>query len=867
MPMSTTPFPTARRTLQAGTVLLIVVGIAMCVRSAPMASRADNLMARLGRTGQTPAPARPRQDAAESDVLLAGSSTPATAPAVTSARKTMQPANRTPGSAAAPEAQEAVRVAGRVRHDGAARIPLGTRHEAPVRREPVRDNVPLVAPAETARSQSVPPPRDPHEMLPPAAPQTARVPVPPADRTALVTPRRGIVFRPVTVAETPAQRSLAAAEDHSVQLAGQLDRLQRAVDRLAQAQLSQQTIRLEDATRMLQQLQESTRMQDMQRQIQELQDRRPHNRRRTTQSEPEPAAATAPAEPSTAADQADTTEPAATDAADAQRTSSGSRQPPVASPKQQPVLRVQPDRGSETFSLQIQDAEITQVLEMLGQMAGLNILAGRGVTGTVSANLQNVTVNQALEGILRSLGLAFERDGDFIFVMTPAEQALRRQLGRKLVTKIYQPNYVSVRELQALVTPLLTEGAGKLAVTSPSGVGIASDPQQAGGDNLSQTDALMVQDYPEVISEIDRVVQEMDIPPLQVVIEAMILSVRLNDEMQYGVNFALLNKGRDNLLVSGNGATLNASSGFPGGNPSIIPPGASFLADAAGLKYGFIAGDVTGFLQALESISDTSLIASPQLRVLNKQKAELIIGDRLSYKTLAINGTTTVENVNFMDSGTKLLLRPFISPDGMVRIEVHPERSSAVIDPDTQLPNQQTTEVTTNIMVRDGSTVVIGGLIEEQATDAQSRVPLLGSLPVVGAAFRNREETTIRTELIVLITPRIVRVPDPQVEAEGEAIRYEQRMRTDYFRNHLSAVNRRNLARMHYERAFRHFQAGELDRAAQHIEEALRHSPNDTDALRLRERILTARHQRRSRFLRWPGRGASSPDTAPATSN
>jgi type IV pilus assembly protein PilQ len=521
-----------------------------------------------------------------------------------------------------------------------------------------------------------------------------------------------------------------------------------------------------------------------------------------------------------------------------------------------PVLKAEPaTAGGERFSLQIQDAEIAQVLDMLGQLSGLNILVGKEVKGKVTANLQDVNIDEALDAILRTHGFVFERKDRFIFVLTAAEHAARQQLTRKIVTKVYRPHYISVKDLQALVTPLITPTIGKIAVTNPPEVGIATDAENAGGDRLTQRDALLVQDYPEIIQEIDGVVAEMDVPPMQVVIEAMILSVKLSDSLAFGINFALLNDSGNNLVVSGNGATLNGGSGFPGtGTGSIVPPAAEFLANTAGLKYGFIRGDISLFLNALERIADTNLIASPQLRVLNKQRAELLIGDKLSYKTLAFNGTQTVENVNFLESGTRLLLRPFIAPDGLIRMEIHPERSSAVLNEQTGLPNQSTTEVTTNIMVRDGTTVVIGGLIEEQVFESFDRVPLLGALPVVGHAFRNKSERVDRTELIVLITPRIVFEPEEAIA--GEVIRDQSERRAEHFRANLSHVNRGNLTRLHYERATYYFDRGELTRAQHHIQQALRQSKNDLPSLQLRDRIEAALHERKRGWLKFPFAGA-----------
>lgn len=641
-----------------------------------------------------------------------------------------------------------------------------------------------------------------------------------------------IVVPPIIVAPRPEpaprpQRRIffeaaPETEDSDSRLEARLVSMERQLSQLVQSQSQRSTVDWQQATQLVQQLQQSSQLQNLERQLLELQ--------RRVEEPP-----SAPALPPAPADSPEESDP--------QESSSGPKGP---------VLRAQSNEDNpERFSMQFQDAEITEVLAMLGELAGINILVGKDVTGKVpAANLQDVTIEQALEAILRSLGYVFERDGEFVFVMTAQEAQARKNLTRKLITKVYRPHYISVADLEALIIPLQTPEVGKIAKTTPSQVGIASSAESAGGDQLSQSDAIVVLDYPEVIAEIDQIVAEMDVPPQQVVIEAMILSVSLTDELEFGVNFALLNGDNDNLLVFGNGKTLNSSVGFPGTDESILPPMGEFIADAAGLKYGFLRGDVSGFIEALETISDTNLIASPQIRVLNKQKAELIIGEQLAYTTTTQNGTSSVENVNFLDVGTKLILRPFISSDGLVRMEIHPEQSAGVID-NRGLPNKTTTEVTTNVMVRDGTTVVIGGLIEEQVVESVDRVPLLGAIPLVGAAFRNKTERIERTELIVLITPRIVREPDAEIE--GASLRYENERRHEHFRNELSPINRRNLARIKRERAEYYFHRGEYAKAHEHIEAALELNKNDLQALRLRDQIEAAHHAERHRWLRLPG--------------
>lgn len=507
--------------------------------------------------------------------------------------------------------------------------------------------------------------------------------------------------------------------------------------------------------------------------------------------------------------------------------------------------------GAERFSLKVDATPISKVIDMLGKYSDMNILLGKGVTGTISVNLRDVTVDEAMHSILESQGYVSEKKGNFLYIRTVEDAKAHRQRTRKLISKIYRPYYISVKDLQALITPLLTpKPIGKISVTVANEMGLDTDPTKAGGDLLSQQDALLIQDYDEVLKEVDRVIAEMDVPPLQVVIEAMILQVTLSDRMSLGVNFALLSNSRTNLVVSGNGQQLNSSSKFPGaaaGLDKLIPAAGSFISPAFGLKYGFLRGDLSGFIEALETVGDTNLIASPQIRVLNKRRANLIIGDRLGFSTFTNNGTETIQNISFLDVGTKLTIRPFIAPDGLIRLEVHPEQSSGKID-GNGIPQSSTTEVTTNVMVRDGATVVLGGLIETNIIEENKRIPLLGSLPWIGPLFQQTTESTERRELIVLITPRIV--SEQTATAEGAAIQHEQLQRSQYVQENLSPINRDNLARFYLQLAQKSYERGELLKAKHRVNSALRYSKNDKQALRLREQILDSLNRRTKKWVK-----------------
>lgn len=797
--------------------LPLLVFVAAQVRHRQLNSKANSRWAKFKEVNgpkdmAEPAAVARATPAAKAPVL---EKTPAAAPRL--AAKTVSDSNGLTGSVTGRQQQEAPRA-----------IPV----EVPVARAPVNQR----SARPTQSGPATLPPRQVAELVPSSPGMAVPIPndLPEAQPVAPAAPRNApkprIEFR--TLDDTTSNADLTARR-----LEAQLAGMQRRLDQLAQAQTEKQTSDLDRALIMLQQLHQQSQQQAQQTQ-QLLPNPQPFDP--PTPGFTEPPRQTPRSTPIPPAPQA------------APRSGNNSATISGGQSNREPSIKiVQGDVGDndERFSIHVQEANLSEVLEMLGQLAGVNILSSRDVQGRVSLNLQDVSVDRALDAILKAQGFTYERDGDFIYVRSLAEDSALKMASRKLITKVYQLHYVNANEVQKLIDPILTKGIGRHAVTSPAQVGITPMPTSAGGDQLSQRDTILVQDYPEVIAEIDRVIIEIDVPPLQVMIEAKILSVALTDSMAFGVNFAMLNGAQNSQLLTGNGSTLNGAVGFPK-SPALVPAAGDFVANTAGLKYGFISGDVSLFIKALESIADTTLVAAPQLRVLNKQKAEMIIGERLSYKTLAFNGNQTVENVQFLDAGTKLIFRPFISPDGLVRLEVHPERSKATINESTGLPNSETTEVTTNVMVRDGTTVVLGGLISEEVTESIDRVPYLGALPVVGAAFRNRTERTQRNELIVLITPHIV--TEPEAAIEGEKLQFETQERAAYFRDNLSVVNRTSLTRAHYDRAIFYFEQGNLLKAKQQVDAALLQNKGDMECQRLKIKIDQAIRDQQSRTWRWP---------------
>jgi len=496
-----------------------------------------------------------------------------------------------------------------------------------------------------------------------------------------------------------------------------------------------------------------------------------------------------------------------------------SSQAPVTSQAQ--VTKV-PGEGDDRLRISIQGADIRDVLQLLSEQGGLNILASSSVQGTVSATLSGVDVSTALDAILQSKGFVWRREGEFIYVGTPADFETMRRVQDRIGTKLYRPDYVRAADIEALILPILTPGVGVVSVTSPSLIGMEEDTTSAEGDGYAGQEALLVRDYQDVLAQVDQIIELIDVCPIQVSIEAIILSVKLDDSNELGLDFEMF---RDQ-------GTVRVTSGSP-----LSGLGSMSLTDG-GLKFGFLDSSLALFINALETIGDTNVIATPHLMCLNKHPAQIKIGADLGYvsQTLTAEGTIVPE-VQFLDVGTQLRLRPFISSDGMIRMEIHPEisKGSVRVEDGLTLPDKETTEVTTNIMVRDGQTVVIGGLLRDETTQSASQIPWLGSLPIVGPIFRINKETIERQEILILITPRIV--SDPEESYLGDASAAEFHQRHAIYADQQSALGRRYLGRKNQQLARDAWTVGKSKRALRLVNLAIHFDPLSRAAIRLRNDI------------------------------
>ncbi len=246
---------------------------------------------------------------------------------------------------------------------------------------------------------------------------------------------------------------------------------------------------------------------------------------------------------------------------------------------------------------------------------------------------------------------------------------------------------------------------------------------------------------------------------------------------------------------------------------------------------------MSAFITALESVTDITVLASPKILALNKQMGTVFIGQKIGYRdrtTISDTGQATVGEVKFLDTGTKLSFRPYIANDGYIRMDIYPKDSSGAVDSEG-IPTETTAELTANIMLKDGQTVVIGGLFRDAVTTTRSQIPLLGDLPLLGALFRGTSDSNKRQEVIVLLTPHIISEPN---QLNGLARAEDISRKMNGAKNAEQWIGRGRLADDRYAKAARYYLEGDKQAALHELDIVLELRPTYTEAIRLKERIL-----------------------------
>ncbi len=403
---------------------------------------------------------------------------------------------------------------------------------------------------------------------------------------------------------------------------------------------------------------------------------------------------------------------------------------PAPAPVQIPIRRAPRPPGIEVnsadgrLSLTIRDAPLSTVLELIAQQHHVNIVAGGVVEARVSVSLKSVTLDEALDAILKVNGYRWIRQGSIIYVSalnTETTVAADVQ-GREV--RVFSLDYVAAADVEKVVKGLL------------SPVGTATIAESSSSDQRRTRERIIIEDLPENLIRIECYIAEVDHPPLQVLIEARVLQVDLSDDSSHGVNF--------NHLLSLTDADISLrTSGL-----------ANDVASPAFLL-GLDGTDLNTVMEALQSTSDAKTLAAPKVLAVNGQRARIQIGERFGYFVTTTTETSTVQNVEFLDVGVVLEVTPIITQDGQILMKVKPEVSAGRINPTSGLPEEETTEVETSALLPNGHGMIIGGLIQEVDRDDQNKIPLLGDAWMVGRLFQRRGASKSRREIVISLTPRI----------------------------------------------------------------------------------------------------------------
>lgn len=402
------------------------------------------------------------------------------------------------------------------------------------------------------------------------------------------------------------------------------------------------------------------------------------------------------------------------------------------------------------LSLNFQNIKVRSVLQLIADFTKLNLVASDSVTGSITLRLKNVPWDQALDLILKTKGLAKRKVGNVLMVAPADEMAAREQARLQskqkheqlvpLKSEFFSINYAKAADLAALL-----KGKG----------GFLSDRGRISVDQ--RTNMLIVQDTAKRLDTIRDLITTLDVPVQQVLIEARVV-IASNDAanaigVRWGGNQAQsFNSGNDSLNFGSDFGSAGGTAGTPSDmvvDLGVTGPGSTHF------SLGFFHGSSSILqleLSALDSEGKAQLVATPKVLTADQQTAVIASGQEIPYSTASDSGT----NVEFKDAELKLEVTPHITPDGRVIMDIKVNDDS-VGQMYSGVPSIDTHRVETSVLVDNGETVVLGGIFQRQKRDQVIKTPFLGDLPWIGNLFRKTVKSDSKQQLMIFITPRLIK--------------------------------------------------------------------------------------------------------------
>jgi type II secretory pathway component GspD/PulD (secretin) len=473
---------------------------------------------------------------------------------------------------------------------------------------------------------------------------------------------------------------------------------------------------------------------------------------------------------------------------------------PVATLPLPPPAPVNASPPTPGFLLNFQNADIDAVLRFFSEMTGQVFIKSEAVRGFITVTAPgSVTQAEALDILrvvldLRGFALV-PGPGKMMKVLTTAE-AIQSGVevassetilegGERLITIVHALSFISATDLKNHLSPLLSRGGNLIAD--------------------ERMNRIVMTDMSSNIRRLMKIIQGLDVRSPQVLIEALMVEVSLTKETKLGIEWSRAGE----FTADGHSFNDNISQSY--GVPGFI---------GEGLKYAVIRSDekLKGLLHALATDKNVNILSTPHILTMNNQPAVIRVGEEVPVltQTRNIQGGETIQSYDFKQVAIELEVTPRINPGREVLLKVHPLVKKILgFNSELNAPILATREAQTTVQVSDGHTVVIGGLIKDDRSSNQSKIPILGDIPLLGYFFKRRGATSEKTELLVFITPRVVENPD---EAERVTVRKESESRAKTMPHRRSAREALRQGKLFYDE-------GRFSEASDAFEEALRTTP------------------------------------------
>ena len=435
----------------------------------------------------------------------------------------------------------------------------------------------------------------------------------------------------------------------------------------------------------------------------------------------------------------------------------------------------------EALSMEFQDVEIRSVLDILAQFTDMNIVASDSVSGNITLRLINVPWDQALDIILKSKNLDKRSNGNVILVAPATELAAQeaQELEAQQAVKSFAPlrtEYIRLSyAIASAVEDLISEGSGARSTGSSaidSNTSLLSDRGTVTVDE--RTNTLIVKDTADSIENIRELIAKIDIPVRQVMIEARIVSASDTFSKEIGVSWGILSDGaatNRNVLIGGsqqtlwdlkdfdvetttvNGQTVSYPS-YDISRPDNLNVDLGVTNPAGQIAFGLL--NLSGVtldleLSALQADNRGEVISTPKILTADKQTAKVSSGTQIPYQEASASGATTT---SFKEAALSLEATPNITPDGKIGLQLNITNGTPTIINNTVAISQDA--ISTNVIVEDGQTVVLGGVFQNRISNEVEKVPFLGDLPYIGRAFRKDVRSNDKQELLIFVTPKLI---------------------------------------------------------------------------------------------------------------